>query len=113
MIFEVGRTDAFRLKTEPDLQKDQQLCGSLISVLNRDSTPSPSLHPDPEASGQTTFLTGAAAVPAAALLFLAAVCLVCERGWHVGRDTSLRVRAAVGALVGSGDDRCASAFGDQ
>ena len=65
MIFEVGRTDAFRLKTEPDLQKDQQLCGSLISVLNRDSTPSPSLHPDLEASGQTTFLTGATVVPAA------------------------------------------------
>jgi hypothetical protein len=57
MIYEVGRTDAFRLKTEPGLQKDQQLCGRLISVLNRDSTPSPSLHPDPEAGGQTTSLT--------------------------------------------------------
>ena len=106
MIFEVGRTDAFRLKTEldlktePDRQKDQQLCGSLISVLNRDSTPSPSLHPDPEASGQTTSLTGAAAAPAAALLFLAAVYLVCDRGWHVGRDTSVRVIAAAGALFG-------------
>jgi hypothetical protein len=106
MIFEVGRTDAFRLKTEldlktePDRQKDQQLCGSLISVLNRDSTPSPSLHPDLEASGQTTSLTGAAAVPALALLFLAVVCLVCERGWYVGRDASLRVRVAAGALFG-------------
>jgi hypothetical protein len=107
MIFEVGRTDAFRLKTEldllktePDLQKDQQLCGSLISVLNRDSTPNPSLHPDLEAGGQTTYFTGATAVPALALLFLAAVYLVCERGWYVGRDTSLRVRVAVGALLG-------------
>jgi len=107
MMFEVGRTDAFRLKTEfdplktePDLQKERQLCGSLISVLNRDSTPSTSLHPGPEACGQATSLTGAAAVPAAALLFLAAVYLACERGWYVGRDTSLRVRVAAGTLLG-------------
>jgi hypothetical protein len=98
-IFEVGRTDAFSLKTEPDLQEDRQLCSHLISALNRDAPPGPSLHPDPEANGQTTFLTGAMMVPAAALLFLAAVCLVCERGWHTGRDTSLRVKAAAVALV--------------
>jgi hypothetical protein len=99
-IFEVGRSDAFDLPPKTKAAKDTpNRCDGLKPILHNSSSDSRSIHPELRKECFLIIPSMALWAIAIAFIFLFILYAIAVYYWNVGKDTVLKLRIVIGALV--------------